>query len=254
MAEFVGHAFRASVCMATFNGAAYVEEQVASILAELGPSDEVIIVDDGSSDGTINVIQALDDRRVRLIHNVRNLGHVRTFERALSEARGRFVFLADQDDIWIQGRVEVMISALADADVVATNLEAFGVRNLVPTSLLSESDSEAGWKNIVGIFLGKRAYFGSAMAMRSDFLPFVLPIPSYMEAHDLWIALLGNSVGRVSHLEQPSVRRRVHDSNLTPARRRPLLAVVRTRILFLRGLFDAAKRGCGRRRASETDG
>ncbi|WP_258190848.1 glycosyltransferase [Arthrobacter sp. PAMC25284] len=121
-----GRNIRVSVCMATYRGAAFVEEQVASILAELGPDDELVIVDDASPDETADVIAAIEDPRVRLVRATANRGYVRTFEEAVRLSRGDYIFLSDQDDVWIPGRVELMLGALAGSRVVASNFDMLG--------------------------------------------------------------------------------------------------------------------------------
>ena len=79
---------RASICMATYNGAEFVEEQLASILAQLGTDDEIVIVDDASKDDTVAKIRELTDPRIRLIEAAANQGYVRSFEQAVRASRG----------------------------------------------------------------------------------------------------------------------------------------------------------------------
>lgn len=237
-----------SVCMATYNGIEYLDEQISSILSEIGPNDEIVVVDDCSSDGTPEWLRAHGDARLRVHANPSNIGHVASFGRALAMARGTVVFLSDQDDVWEPGRVEAMRAALSGADVVATNFEEFGRGSRSRLPPLRSEDSGRGFRNVVAVFLGRRAYFGSAMALRRDFLAELLPIPSFMQAHDLWIALAGNSMGKVAHLEFASVRRRLHETNLTPASRRGLRSVAYTRVTFALGLVVLAARRCRRAR------
>ena len=78
---------RISVCMAAYNGARHIKEQIASILTEIGKHDELIVVDDSSTDETVSIINGIDDSRIRLIKAEQNNGYVKTFERALGEAR-----------------------------------------------------------------------------------------------------------------------------------------------------------------------
>ena len=64
-----------SVCMATYNGEKYIEEQLKSILPQIGINDEVIIVDDCSTDNTVNIIREINDTRIKLFQNDRNRKH-----------------------------------------------------------------------------------------------------------------------------------------------------------------------------------
>lgn len=221
---------RASVCMATYQGAAYVAEQVRSILAQLGPGDELVVVDDASRDATAEIVAAFDDPRVRLVHNDTNRGYVRTFERALELARGDYLFLADQDDVWLQGRLDAMLAALQDHAVVSTSVAVLGQPTDPPRFRLRARDSRRHLANIFAVMVGYRPYTGCAMAMRRDILASVLPIPGFVyESHDLWIALVANTHRQNVHLEAPSVARRLHDANQTPLGWRSLRAILRAR-------------------------
>ena len=89
-----------SVCIATYNGAKYIEEQVQSILYQLSEKDEIINSDDGSKDNTLAIIKSLNDARIKVIHNTLKHGLVSNFENAIKHADGDYIFLSDQDDIW----------------------------------------------------------------------------------------------------------------------------------------------------------
>ncbi|MDE5758415.1 MAG: glycosyltransferase, partial [Allobaculum sp.] len=90
-----------SVCIATYNGERYIETQIRSILDQLNEDDEIIISDDSSTDRTLDIIRSLNDSRIKLFAG--NKFHSRTFnfENALKQATGDFIFLSDQDDIWL---------------------------------------------------------------------------------------------------------------------------------------------------------
>src|SRR5688572_23511076 len=96
---------RVSVCMAVYNGAAFLKTQVESILQQLHAEDELIVVDDASQDDSMRILQELHDPRLRVHRNERNQGVLATFERALRLARGDIVFLSDQDDVWLAAKV-----------------------------------------------------------------------------------------------------------------------------------------------------
>lgn len=90
-----------SVCMATYNGEEYIKEQLESILCQLGEMDEIIISDDGSTDNTLNIIESYNDSRIKIHINTGKHGFVYNFENALQKAKGEYIFLSDQDDIWL---------------------------------------------------------------------------------------------------------------------------------------------------------
>lgn len=233
---------RVSVCMATWNGEEFVEEQLASILPQLGPQDEIVVVDDASTDATADVIDDMQDPRIRVIRLENNGGYVRAFARALAEARGTYLLLADQDDVWLPGRLEVMVDALGSADVVAGNLATLGgpkgIRGPFGQSdwRLSSRTSGHRVRNILGILGGNMPYYGCAMGVRSDArAQGILPFPAFLrESHDLWIALYGNIAGSMVHCDDRVLARRYHESNQTPNRPRGPAAVLRSRLMLMR--------------------
>jgi glycosyltransferase involved in cell wall biosynthesis len=237
-----------SVCMATFNGARFVVTQIESILAQIDELDELIIVDDASTDGTLSLLRALDDPRIRVTGNAENLGYVRTFEKALSQAKGQHIFLADQDDVWPPGRVHRMQLGLRHASLVAGNIAVlegpprikspFGARDWK----LNGDPARHPLPWLVRLAMSNAPYFGSAMAVDSDLLELALPFPpSVQELHDGWLALLGLMSRSIKHVPDRVVLRRLHDTN-TSGRRRHWRAVARGRILFVRMCWDARHR------------
>lgn len=234
---------RVSVCMATYRGARYVGEQLESILVQLGANDEVVVVDDASPDETVAVIKGLQDPRIRIFEVAKNQGYVRSFEQAVLASHGDFIFLADQDDVWMPGRLEAMLSALEDSDVVASNFAVLGggSRNGVPE--LASADSSHYLRNILGVVIGYRPYYGCAMAMTRRQAEIFTPIPHYLvESHDLWLALCGNIGKSMTHLQEPTLWRRLHADNVTPRGWRSLGVILRARIMILRALVEAARR------------
>ena len=240
---------RVSVCMATYNGAAFVGEQIRSILSELEPQDELVVVDDASRDDTLDVIRRIADPRIVLHPRDVNRGYVRTFEEAMQLAGGDVVMLADQDDVWIPGRRELFVRALQEGAVAASNLVLLGSDAPLPSPLrrvpwrLSARRSRQRLRNELRILAGIAPYFGCAMAMRRDVVDRVLPFPGFLtESHDLWLATFGNAHGLLVHIEQPTIRRRLHADNTSPSRPRGPAAVLRARWMLLRAWREALRR------------
>jgi glycosyltransferase involved in cell wall biosynthesis len=231
--------------MATYKGSFFLREQLDSIMPQLGPDDELIISDDHSIDDTMSIIRGYTDPRIRVISNPGKRGHVQNFANAIKHATGQFIALSDQDDIWIEGRLERMLGRL---------------RQLPPYSLLvgdfTEFDSSGTPANqirlgpcptnnvaqLVGIFLGKFKYFGSSFLFRKDLTRYILPIPEYIEAHDIWIAMNATIHGCTAHFEETTLMRRLHGNNLSPRHRRGLLTVGWSRFQYLAGLLQSSIR------------
>ena len=234
-----------SICMATYNGERYLPAQVASILEQMDADDELVIVDDASKDGTVAYLESLDDPRIRLYQNDHNLGHVQSFARAVGLASRSYILMSDQDDVWVEGRVRLMSDALsAGWALVSTNsnfIDADGgaIPPLQPG--LRDVDSHRHFSNIFDIFSGHAPYYGCAMALREELRDVILPMPSYVESHDLWIAMAANVAGSNLHLKQATLLRRVHGTNASVVSR-PLLQKIWSRIIFTRSYIQISLR------------
>ena len=106
-------AIRASVAMAVYNGEKYLPEQLDSILADLGPEDELVISYDRSTDGTLDLIEsyAARDSRVRIVTDPGS-GVRSNFNNAIVNCCGKYIFLSDQDDVWLPGKTDAMVALL----------------------------------------------------------------------------------------------------------------------------------------------
>lgn len=95
----------ATVVIPSFNAAKTLPETLGTVLPELGPCDEVIIVDDGSNDDTGSIVQAFEDERIRYIYQANSGGPASPRNRGVAEARGELVFLFDSDDLMLPGKI-----------------------------------------------------------------------------------------------------------------------------------------------------
>ncbi|GAA5095681.1 glycosyltransferase family 2 protein [Microbacterium yannicii] len=240
---------RVSVCMATYNGSAYIRDQLRTILEELAPTDEVVIVDDSSTDDTVSIIVAVDDPRIRLIQQESNQGYVRTFERALKEAEGDVLLLSDQDDEWIPGRRDLLVRAAMGSGIAASNLVLLESGESLRSPLtgkpwrLQVEDSGRRLRNEFLILIGDIPYFGCTMAVRKDVLSRITPFPPFLtESHDLWIATVANRHGLMTHVSPPTLRRRVHASNASTPKPRALSKVLRARWMLWKAYLVASRR------------
>lgn len=203
-----------SVCMATYNGVCYIREQLDSILCQLGPEDEIIISDDGSLDGTLDVIASLKDSRIRVVRHVRDPKIRRTpeivganFENALSHCSGEYIFISDQDDIWLPNKVEKMFASLQTKAIVACNARILADGEVTDRCIYRD---KIPVKNFV---LRRGKYYGCCIAFRAKMLRYVLPFPTRLPLYDYWIGCISEVVGGADYISEPLVLHRVHDSN-----------------------------------------
>lgn len=208
-----------SVCIATYNGAAYIKEQLESILSQLREQDEVIISDDASSDETLAIVEALKDNRIRILHHApytqTNFPVDKTthnFENALLQAKGDYIFLADQDDVWLPNKVSVMLDALQTADLAVHDCQ------MVDTNLQPVSPS---YFQYIRVHTGalrnaiRCTYLGCCMAFRKEILSRTLPFPPTCVAHDQWIGIIAALKGKTTLIHQPLILYRRHAKTQT---------------------------------------
>ena len=109
-----------SVAMTTYNGEKYVKEQLESILEQTKPVDEIVIMDDKSTDETVEIIKKIQEKsevKIILEVNKENVGYIENFRRAIKKTKGDIIFLCDQDDVWYKGKVEVMSGLMENGNI-----------------------------------------------------------------------------------------------------------------------------------------
>lgn len=226
-----------SVAMAYYNGGAYIEEQMESILSQLGAKDEVIVSVDGASDGSEPLLLKMAgiDKRIHVIKGP-GKGVVKNFENAIRHCAGEIIYLSDQDDIWKPDKVEKVNAAFLNPEVKAVLHNAEIVNeNGVPTgeeSLFAIRGSRPGiLKNIL-----KNSYVGCCMAFRKELVPVICPIPKEMYMHDYWIGTAAEYMGKVCCLEEPLIGYRRHSSNVTQMTHGSLRFMIKKRVDIIRCL------------------
>ncbi len=206
-----------SVCIPTFNGAKYIREQLDSIIYQLSFDDEIIISDDSSTDNTIEIIEDMNDRRIRILKNNKFKNPIFNLENALSHSKGSIIFTADQDDVWLPGKVSAVVKQLDIYDIVVTDCKVVDENlNIVIPSFFQEQNSGKGllrnlWKN---------SYLGCCLAFKSNVLKAVLPFPRQIPMHDIWIGAVADSIFRPLFLDTPLLLYRRHNANVSSASER----------------------------------
>lgn len=214
-----------SVCIATHNGGKYIVKQLNSILSQLSQTDEIIISDDGSIDDTIQLIESLNDARIRIVTYRQKIDytHLRlssyyyassNFCNALKYATGDFIFLSDQDDIWKPTKVEKYTEAFKDADMILSNF-----------SIIDENDALTLNRYYVGDPYRSHSFFsilkglpfrGCCLAFKREILIDAMPFPDKLLLHDCWIGLNAYVNKRcLIFISDPLLLYRRHSSNVS---------------------------------------
>ena len=208
---------RISVALAAYNGEKYITEQLNSILRQLGPEDEIIISDDGSSDRTHELIAGFCSAQIKVFQNP-GKGVISNIENAIRNTSGDIIFLCDQDDVWLPDKVSIIKKrfsesrahlVVSDAYIVNENLE------VLEDSFFKLMNSGSGFfKNFV-----KNTFIGCCIAFKKELKDIVLPFPQNIPMHDSWIGLLAELKGEVLFIPEKLIYYRRHGDNATVLKR-----------------------------------
>src|SRR6476646_2068232 len=197
-----------AICMATFDpDPALLQRQIASIREQTHEAWVCLISDDGSSDERFEQLRALtaEDPRFELSRADQQLGFYLNFERALKMAppEAQCIALADQDDRWYPEKLDALLAALGDAQLVYSDMrivdEAGGV--VADTFWRGRRNN---YTNLASLLLANTVT-GAASLFRRPLLDRVLPFPPPVgdPFHDQWIASVALATGRIAYVDRP---------------------------------------------------
>lgn len=237
MSDKIAPRLTASVVLCTYNGAAFLEAQLESLLAQTRLPRQIVVSDDASTDGTADIIDAFTYRATALgikidyVAQPINIGYVANFSRALSRVVCDLVFLCDQDDIWHADKLEAMQAAFetrpdllllhANARLVNGNLSDLGVTLFQAIGLTRTELDIIHEGHAFNVLIRRSAATGATLAFRRDLIKVALPVPAGW-IHDEWIAIVASVVGVVDALELTVIDYRQHGRNEIGARPRTL--------------------------------
>ncbi len=224
-----------SVALAAYNGEKYIAEQLSSILSQIGENDEIIVSDDNPSGKTKTAVLSINDSRIKYIEG-KGTGVVDNFETALNACGGDFIYLCDQDDVWLPGKYEkVQLELQKGADLVLHNaLITDSELNPTGKSCFEIYNTKTGlFKNLI-----KNSFVGCCMAFNRCLLEESLPFPGKLPMHDWWIALVAFKKRKnVSLIDEPLILWRRHSQNVTGTAAASLKDKLRFRLIMLCSLI-----------------
>lgn len=214
-----------SVALCTYNGSKYLAAQLNSIAKQSRLPDELVISDDASTDNSLAIASEFAKTAplpVRVIQSAATLGSTENFQRAIEMCSGDVIMLSDQDDVWMESRVNLTARAFASrpelsmcfSDAIVTDSELRPVGRLWPSvkldaATLKHIDEGGALQEL----LRRNFVTGATMAFARRICRVALPIPRLeTRIHDGWLALVASALGPVQPIRQATIYYRQHAS------------------------------------------
>lgn len=212
-----------SVVLCTYNGSVYLQEQLDSIFSQTYPNIEILVVDDASTDNTVELLRRCEQRPgVRLFVNEQNIGYNKNFERGCTLAAGDYIAIADQDDVWDKHKIERLMKALtSNPDTLLSHCHsAIFETGRAPHRGSVRARRSFNGNDVRGFFLYNQIS-GHNMVFRRSLLQWALPFPPGMY-YDWWLAIVACCNGTIRGVDEILVYQRKHASNATRTEKKPV--------------------------------
>lgn len=238
--------------MATHNGEKYIKQQLDSILCQLSSKDEIVISDDGSTDSTLKIIQEFKDSRIKVFfqNSPKGLpGHeyaTLNFENALRNAKGDFIFLSDQDDVWLDNKVEISLMYLKKYDYIVS--DAFvtdGNLNIISDTRFIKEE-KIHFNKYLAVVLST-PYQGSCAAFKKCVLEKAMPFPKGTQSHDRWIGNVAAFYFKYKIIPDKLIYYRRHDATTSNTFGKDgnsvgLIKTIRYKLGYIKGLLSIIRK------------
>jgi len=242
----IPHPLKVSVALCTHNGAQFLREQVRSICLQSLPPVEIVLSDDASTDGSVDVVRAIVAEcaaerpehpvALRIFENRPALRVVKNFEQAIGACTSELIALSDQDDVWLPDRLAQMVPLFesdpkllllhTDANLVDAERRSLGHSLFHALEVTPSEIERIHGGNAFDVFLRRNLVTGATTVFRRSLLEHAMPLPVEW-VHDEWLGIIASAIGRVDVLEQPLIDYRQHSSNQIGARRDTFAGKVR---------------------------
>ncbi len=204
-----------SIVICTYNGELFLSEQLESIVHQTYSNLEIIILDDCSTDRSIEIINAFANQyaAIKFHRNEQNLGYVKNFEKGIGLCNGEFVALCDQDDIWKFDKIDLLFNHITEAALIYHDSEFINDDGTSLHKKLSDQLNMYEGHSTYPFFLNN-CISGHSMMFRKSIIDQILPFnETYF--HDWQIAIIATENGGIKYLDQPLVKYRQHQLSNT---------------------------------------
>jgi glycosyltransferase involved in cell wall biosynthesis len=207
------------ITLATYNGEKYLAQMLDSLVAQKKPADVIIAVDDGSKDSTCEILERYKDKLpLEITKFEKNRGHRASFSTALEKARelladDDLIFLADQDDIWLPNKLEVMSQKIGDSSMIFGDAEIIDGDGVVTESSWRKKAEIVEQLSQQALLTGYTNVTGCMVAFKAGLLKTALPIPQDVPVHDQWITLCATAENGYRAIADKVIQYRIHGNN-----------------------------------------
>lgn len=209
-----------SVVITTYNGEQYIKEQINSIINQSFNDIEILILDDKSEDNTLEIIKNYEKRFsfIKVIQNEKRLGVIKNFEKGIFLAKGDFIALSDQDDIWDKDKLLIQYNAIKNYKIPAMVHSDLSIINEQGEEIYDSFFKKKGYffpkKRAVDILISRSGVMGNTIMFNKELKNIILPFYDKIPMHDYYIGVIAELYGKRITLNQQLVRYRLHSSNI----------------------------------------
>lgn len=204
-----------SIAVCTYNGDKYLRQQLDSIVNQTYPNLEIIIVDDVSSDKTMEILQEYDCMytMLRVIRNELNLGYAKNFEKAIGLCNGEYIALSDQDDIWAHNKIQLLKDNIEDKVMIYHDSEFIDQTGQSMNKYVSNVFNMYEGNSSLP-FLFDNCVSGHAVMFKKSLCKNIFPFPEKLY-HDWWMAFIAAENGGIKYYDRALVHYRQHANSNT---------------------------------------
>ena len=218
--------FKIDILLSTYNGEKYLSEQIASILNQTFTDWQLLVRDDGSSDGTLDILKHYCKKypeQIRILNDdLGNLGSGASFAVLMKQSTAPYIMFCDQDDVWFTTKIEWTFSAMQDLSkcysdiplLVATDLMIVDEQlNKISESFIQDQKLYPDVFDDVHKCLALSVAPGCTMMLNRKAVEKILPVP-FGHLHDHWSASIVSYYGKIFFYNQPTLFYRQHTKNV----------------------------------------
>lgn len=204
-----------SIALCTYNGAAYLAQQLDSLVNQTYPNIEIVVVDDRSTDDTYAILKnyAAKYPPFKIHQNRQNLGFVKNFEHATTLCNGDLIALCDQDDLWHPEKIALQVANIKDSMLIYHDSEFIHQDGSSMNKKMSDVVNFYRGDDPL-VFLFFNCVSGHAIMMKRELLDNALPLKKD-HFHDWWLAYVATNIGKIDFISQCLVQYRQHDKSDT---------------------------------------